>query len=192
MRKINGIYAKNRNTINIFLIFVSLVLFIELYSLFLDIAWIRDKLKIIYIAIEGADYRSFLNAVWQVQTSVAILTITFITLIIGKLDARILGFKLNEVMLLHKSFKLNYWEKVWINTLTVILNFFYVSHANLNAVTLVFLISSFLTLSLLKESLNIITTPEKYENEVKKYIFEKLDKAIEEDNEENIKVLLKK
>ncbi|MEB2589768.1 hypothetical protein SOP87_29505, partial [Bacillus cereus] len=167
---------------------ILLILFIEIYDWIINIEWIKQKVGIIYINILDSDYRSFLNATWQVQTSIAILTITFITLILGRLDARILGFKLTEVMLLRSNkFQLNYWEKVWLNTLTVVINFFYVAHANLTGVSIIFLISSILTISLLRESLNIVIKPEQYENEIKMYILKGLDKAIDFENSKEVK-----
>ncbi|HDR8183704.1 TPA: hypothetical protein QC116_003126 [Bacillus thuringiensis] len=179
---------RNNNMIRILCMSVLLILFIEIYNWIIDIEWIKQKVGIIYITILDSDYRSFLNATWQVQTSIAILTITFITLILGRLDTRILGFKLNEVMLLKSNeLKLNYWEKVWLNTLTVVINFFYVAHANLAGVSIIFLISSLLTISLLRESLNIVTQPKRYENEMKTYILKELDKAIDFENNKEVK-----
>ncbi|HFO1031321.1 MULTISPECIES: hypothetical protein [unclassified Bacillus cereus group] len=179
---------RNNNMLRILCISILLILFIEIYDLIINIEWIKQKVGIIYINILDSDYRSFLNATWQVQTSIAILTITFITLILGRLDARILGFKLTEVMLLRSNkFQLNYWEKVWLNTLTVVINFFYVAHANLTGVSIIFLISSILTISLLRESLNIVIKPEQYENEIKMYILKGLDKAIDFENSKEVK-----
>ncbi|MGX5487281.1 hypothetical protein COC45_25825 [Bacillus cereus] len=179
---------RNNNMLRILCISILLILFIEIYDWIINIEWIKQKVGIIYINILDSDYRSFLNATWQVQTSIAILTITFITLILGRLDARILGFKLTEVMLLRSNkFQLNYWEKVWLNTLTVVINFFYVAHANLTGVSIIFLISSILTISLLRESLNIVIKPEQYENEIKMYILKGLDKAIDFENSKEVK-----
>ncbi|MDF3554654.1 hypothetical protein COM99_26470 [Bacillus cereus] len=179
---------RNNNMLRILCISILLILFIEIYDWIINIEWIKQKVGIIYINILDSDYRSFLNATWQVQTSIAILTITFITLILGRLDARILGFKLTEVMLLRSNkFQLNYWEKVWLNTLTVVINFFYVAHANLTGVSIIFLISSILTISLLRESLNIVIKPEQYENEIKMYILKGIDKAIDFENSKEVK-----
>ncbi|MDE7554485.1 hypothetical protein, partial [Bacillus tropicus] len=179
---------RNNNMLRILCMSILLILFIEIYDWIINIEWIKQKVGVIYIKILDSDYRSFLNATWQVQTSIAILTITFITLILARLDARILGFKLTEVMLLRSNkFQLNYWEKVWLNTLTVVINFFYVAHANLTGVSIIFLISSILTISLLRESLNIVIKPEQYENEIKMYILKELDQAIGFENSKEVK-----
>ncbi|AJG91154.1 hypothetical protein I6G77_28020 (plasmid) [Bacillus tropicus] len=179
---------RNNNMLRILCMSILLILFIEIYDWIINIEWIKQKVGVIYIKILDSDYRSFLNATWQVQTSIAILTITFITLILARLDARILGFKLTEVMLLRSNkFQLNYWEKVWLNTLTVVINFFYVAHANLTGVSIIFLISSILTISLLRESLNIVIKPEEYENEIKMYILKELDQAIGFENSKEVK-----
>lgn len=191
MRKLWSFLKKNSRLGLLILVLIFIIGFIECYTMVLNLEWTKEKFKIIYINILVADYRSFMNAVWQVQTSVAILTITFITLIIGRLDSKIFGFKLNEVLHLRKKISLNYWDKVWLNTGTVILNFFYVSLGNISGVTLIFLISSFLTLSLLRESLNIIRKPENYELEIESYIFQELEKSIVEDNKTIIQKKLK-
>lgn len=168
------------------LIFLSILgmALIWLYGKLLEVDFVKQRFNFLYITLEESDHRSFLNAVWQVQTSISILTITFITLIMGRLHTQIHGFKLNEIMLLNKS-RFNYWEKVWINIATVGLNFFYVSIADTSSVTLTFLISLILTLSLLKESLHILRTPEDFEEVVERYIYQELDRAIEAENISN-------
>lgn len=167
---------KKRRIVLLILLFFALAL-IWGYGKLLELEYVKQHFSLLYITLEENDLRSFLNAVWQVQTSVSILTITFITLIMGRLHTQVHGFKLNEIMVLNKK-KLNYWEKVWLNIGTVGLNFFYVSMADTSSVTLVFLISLFLTVSLLMESLHILRTPEDFEQRVADYINLELENAI--------------
>lgn len=163
---------------------VCIFAFIKLYEWAVNTNLLEPLRNLVAISLKDSDYRSFLNAVWQVQTSIAVLTITFIALILNKLETRVFGMKLNEVISLPSSkFRfLNYWEKVWLNLITIALNFFYVARADLTAVSLIFLISIVLTISLFKESLDIITKPESYEKNLKNYVSQRLDEAIKKEN----------
>lgn len=181
--EITTVVKKSINIFKIILFLIGLILFVEIYEWVITLKIIKEWFSVIFISLSNSDYRSFLNATWQVQTSIAILTITFITLILGKLEIKIFGFKLNELISLNNSkFKMNYWEKVWLNIITVAINFFYVAQANLTAVSIVFLISIILTILLLKESLDIIMKPETYEEKLKGYVLQKLNEEIKNEN----------
>ena len=95
--------SKNVNIMKIIFLCISIVIIIFLYEQLIKTNFINKELKIIFIPLSDMDYRTYLNTVWQVQTSISILTITFITLVLNKLDYRILGFKLNEIISISES-----------------------------------------------------------------------------------------
>lgn len=140
-------------------------------------------LNFVYINMGLDDIRSFLFTVWQVQTSVSVLSITFVTIVLTRIEHKILGMTVTEVLLLRKKrLLLNYWEKVLLSIVIVIMNMFFVSHEKLGASTLLFLINGGIILSLLVESLRIIIDPESQYQKVVKFLEKNIDEIVEREN----------
>jgi hypothetical protein len=140
-------------------------------------------LNFVYINMGLDDIRSFLFTVWQVQTSVSVLSITFVTIVLTRVEHKILGMTVTEVLLLRKKrLLLNYWEKVLLSIVIVIMNMFFVSHEKLGASTLLFLINGGIILSLLVESLRIIIDPESQYQKVVKFLEKNIDEIVEREN----------
>jgi hypothetical protein len=165
-----------------YLFFISLLLIV--YDEILNNYLPKKKfLSFLYINMGLDDIRSFLFTVWQVQTSVSVLSITFVTIVLTRIEHKILGMAVTEVLLLRKKrLLLNYWEKVLLSIVIVIMNMFFVSHEKLSASTLLFLISGGIILSLLVESLRIIIDPESQHRKVIKFLEKNIDEIVEQEN----------
>lgn len=128
-----------------------------------------------YINIQESDYRSFINTVWQVQASISLLFITLTSLIIGNLDKSIYGQKVSEIILIRKNCEITYWDKVIISILLSIINFYFVSHGDLEGTTFIFMISIYITVLLIYDTFKLLFKLDDYESKVKIYIQENMD-----------------
>ncbi|MGE8022116.1 hypothetical protein ACQKOM_25065 [Peribacillus frigoritolerans] len=165
-------------------IYLTVILFCTLlYDFIINSTSFPFKfLGFIYIDIPEQDIRSFLYTVWQVQTSISILSITFITIILVKLDQRILGMTLTDVLLINNRILLNYWETVLMSILVIFANLVFVSRGMLSASTLIFLFSGGIILKLLFDSLMVIINPEAQHKKVIVYLENNIDKFLEKEN----------
>lgn len=176
---------KNKQ-INVFKIIIYLtviLLFTVIYEFVVSSSlFSREFFGFIYLNIEEQDIRSFLYTVWQVQTSISILSITFITIILAKLDQRILGMTLTDVLLIKHRTLLNYWETVLLSISIIFANLFFVSRGMLSASTLIFLFSGVIIFKLLFDSLTVIINPEAQNKRVIIFFENSIDKILDEED----------
>lgn len=76
--------------------------------------------SIFYIKSDKSQIYNLINTIWQVRGVVSLLSIILISLIINKLDSRMYGQTVKDVLLIRKFYNFNYWDKVIIALILVI------------------------------------------------------------------------
>lgn len=117
------------------------------------------------ISIENLMYYT-----WQVQVTIALISISLTSLIIGRLDRKIYGQSVKEILMLSKKMQLTYIDKIILVILLSVVNLWFVMYGMLGALIVIFIISIIGVLDLIIDSYNILFNPEKYEEKVKEYI----------------------
>jgi hypothetical protein len=139
--------------------------------------------RFIYIDMDESSLTSFLFTVWQVQTALSLLSLTLVTIILVKLESRVLGMSMTDILLIKKdNLWLNYWEMIFVSIVIIIANLYFVSHEMLSGATLLFLLSGVTILILLVESLKVIMNPEAQYQKVLKFLEKGINQSLSEED----------
>lgn len=138
--------------------------------------------QIFYIDINDSDCRALMNTIWQVQAAISLLSITLVSLMISKLDIKIYGQSIKEILLLRKFYELSYWDKVVLTIILAVGNLYFVSKGILSGTCIIFVINGFIILIIFKATFEIITESKRYKDKVTKYMENTINEGIEKDD----------
>lgn len=144
-------------------------------SILIALAWMlivnTGKLPaLFYLDPQKISIDNLMYYTWQVQVTIALISISLTSLIISKLDRKVYGQSVKEILMITKKLQLTYIDKIILVILLSVLNLWFIMYGILPALIVVFIISIVGVLDLIIDSYNILLNPEKYEDKVKKYI----------------------
>ncbi len=134
----------------------------------LDILWFKNN-PIIWIG----NYSAVVLAIWEIQTTIASLTLASVAFILAKIDASHYGISIKSLLHLSKRFpriELSFWEKILCSIVLPAITWIFVILDNITAATFLFLFTVYLATSILLECINVITKSEKYSDWAKKVV----------------------
>lgn len=126
--------------------------------------------KFFYLDPQKINIENLMFYTWQVQVTLALISISLTSLILGRLEERCYGIMIKEILVLNRSISLTYIEKIFMVILLGIINLWFIIYGNLPILMWVFVMSSLIILWLIYDTINILINPNVYEKEIKGYI----------------------
>lgn len=183
MLRIVGVFMKNVNRYIKYIIVVIIFFAFECTPNF----FLPDSIfRFAFIYITGSELHDNAIAVWQVQTSISLITLTVIALITNRLDVEYYGVYLREWIQISHPKRLNYLDTIIISIIFIFLNYFNVLYCRLNSAVSVLLLNMFLIINFIYDICTLLFTPEKYKKEIETDYLKKALKSVERENEYGI------
>lgn len=131
-----------------------------------------------YIDSSKIDISNLMFYTWQVQVTIALISISLTSLIVGNLERKIFGQNIKEILMITTKFQLTYIDKIILVILLSVINFWFIIYNNLPGLIVMFIFSIIGVLDLIIDSYSIVFNPEKYEYRVRNYVDLNLQKAL--------------
>lgn len=133
-----------------------------------------------YLDKEKVNIENLMYYSWQVQVTIALISISLTSLIISKLDERIYGQTLKDIIMgVESKHYINYIDKIVMVILISVMNMWFIIYNNLPGVMINFLITIYAVLNLITDTCNILFNSKVYEERVKNYIYFEADKKLD-------------
>jgi hypothetical protein len=139
-------------------IVVSILLGLVVY--FLDVV-LFQKIAVIFLE----NYSDVVLSVWEIQATVATLTIAVTAFIIGKFNNNFYGISVKELLYFPRKkerIMLSFWDAIFTSILIITISWFFAILNNIASITVILLISLLVTEYIVHESIIILTKPEQY------------------------------
>ncbi|MBS3199861.1 hypothetical protein [Turicibacter bilis] len=145
--------------IGIFTFLISIVIFV--YTVVIDQGFFPS---FFYIDGTNRDIESLVNTIWGIQVTISLVSITLVSIIVGKMDRKLYGLKISDLLAIHKKsyFKLTYFECIGLVVILAGINIFSVIHVSLPATMLFFIINLILLGYILLKTYDVLTKEEQY------------------------------
>lgn len=127
---------------------------------FFDITVLQKK-PIIFLS----NYSDVVISIWQVQATMASLTLASTAFILGKIENSYYGISIKNLLHLPRNnpkIELSFWEKIICSILVPITTLTFVVLDNITSVTCLFVFTGYLATSILVECINVITRSDLY------------------------------
>lgn len=148
-----------------------------IYKLIVDNGFARLP-KIIYLDPKKISIENLMFYTWQVQVTIALISITLTSLIIGNLDKTLYGQSVSKVLTITAKWRMNYIEKILFVISLAIINFFCITLRCLPALVIIFFISVGGVIDLIRDSYAILFNLPKYTGRTKNYVYIEMQKSI--------------
>jgi hypothetical protein len=130
------------------------------------------------------NYSNIIYIIWQIQATFTGLILAVLSLIVGKLDEKFLGFSVKELLFIHSqnTVHLNLWETVILALCSIIISGISIFFNSMVSISGIFLITFATIVFLTWNCINIIIQTDKYEERAKKFISDIATVALSEPN----------
>lgn len=172
-------FKKNNYVMDILIIVV--VIFISFYIK------IYNKEILNLINLIEINNSSFAMGLWQVQITISLISISLVSIALSTINNVILGQRMSEVLMIRKSLKITYWDKIFIAFGLGIINFIYVANETISSEIFIFFINMIIVIISIKDTFVIISDDTKFVKVVKEYIIFKNDNAVYDNLSRSIK-----
>ena len=126
--------------------------------------------------IAKANTSEFSGILWQVEASISLLSITFVALLLYRIDSRFFGVSIKDRLFYKKrGIFLNYWEKIVLSIMLTFFNYYFVIMEKFNASVFVFFVNCAYIILIFIATFEVIND----DMRIKAVIREKLIKCIE-------------
>ena len=134
------------------------------------------------------NYSDVVLTIWEVQTTIASLTVASVAFILSKIDIRYYGISIKDLLHLPRYFpkiNLSFWEKLICSIILPAVTWFFVILNNMTVVVFFLFITVYFTTSILIECINVITRSSFYEDWAQKIIDQLVNTIIASSNSED-------
>lgn len=134
----------------------------------LDITWLQ-KNPIIWLS----NYSDVVLTIWEIQTTIASLTLASAAFILGKIDNSHYGISIKSLLHLSRHFpkiELSFWEEIICSIVLPVITWPFVILDNITSASFLFLFTVYLSTSILVECINVITKSEIYSDWAKQVV----------------------
>lgn len=144
-----------------------------------------------YIDGINRDIEALIQTIWGIQVSLSLVSISLVSIVVGKMDKKLYGLKLSEVLGIQKRsyFRLTYFERISLVVILAVLNIFSVIYIVLPATMLLFLINFWLLGDILFQTYDLLTNEEKYFKLCKDYLQLEMQLKVDNKKSQFIKLL---
>lgn len=133
-----------------------------------------------YLDSKTINIENLMFYTWQVQVTIALISISLTSLIIGNLETRIYGQSIKSILMITNKLQVTYIDKIILVILLSVINLWAIIYNSLSTLMVIFIFSVIGVLDLILDSFNILFNPAKYEYKVKKYIDNNVNMLLEE------------
>lgn len=189
---------KNINMFGTFKIKYVLLRLLVLWGILFIVSIFTNNIAISVLPVRADELNNMICDMWEVQTTISVMSIALIALIINKLDDRIYGQSIKDILMIKginhnpikKFFIPNYIYQISIAILLSAINIFSVMFNNLVLTVGLFGFNVFYISLLLLDSYKILFTPEIFKVITLKFLNDKFKEALETKNTSDIKILI--
>ncbi|EOU2018723.1 hypothetical protein C5S21_14870, partial [Clostridium perfringens] len=143
-----------------------------------------------YLNSKNVNIENLMFYTWQVQVTIALISISLTSLIISNLETKIYGQSIKDILMITNKFQLTYIDKIILVILLSVINLWAIMYNSLPILVIIFIFSIIGVLDLILDSFNILFNPSEYEVKVKKYIDNNVRNLLE-DKDNNINEIIK-
>lgn len=143
-----------------------------------------------YLNSKNVNIENLMFYTWQVQVTIALISISLTSLIISNLETKIYGQSIKDILMITNKFQLTYIDKIILVILLSVINLWAIMYNSLPILVVIFIFSIIGVLDLILDSFNILFNPSEYEVKVKKYIDNNVRNLLE-DKDNNINEIIK-
>ncbi len=190
---------KNINMFGTFKIKYILLRLAILWGISFIVSIFTNNIAISLLPIKHDELNNMICDMWEVQTTISVMSIALIALIINKLDDRIYGQSIRDILMIKGVFKTNPMKKFFIPnyiyqiSLAILLsaiNIFSVMFNNLVLTVGLFGFNIFYISLILLDSYKILFAPEIFKIITLKFLDAKFKEALATKNTTDIKILI--
>lgn len=139
-----------------------------------------------YLDSNKINIENLMYYMWEVQVTIALISISLVSLIVGKLDYKIYGIDIKSILMMKQWFILNYIEKIVYIIALSVLNMWFIFYSFLPGLVAIFIFSIIGIVMLLVDSFLVLFNDDKCKN----IIINELVKIIHKSkNESDLKVI---
>lgn len=110
------------------------------------------------------------DIIWQIQASISLLSITFMSIILGWLDNKFYGIPVKKMLSMSGGCWLTYWDKVFLCLMLIPVNLIFVICKNVSCSIILFIISIAFIILMFRDTLEIVVNDKQLQTKAKKYI----------------------
>lgn len=125
---------------------------------------------VFYLDPKSINIENLMFYAWQVQVTIALISISLTALIVSNLETRIYGQTIKSILMINEKLKVTYFDKIILVIILSVANLWAIMYRCLPIVIIIFIFSNAGVLDLILDSFNILFNTSKYEIKVKKYI----------------------
>lgn len=140
---------------------------------FFDIVCLQ-KNPIVWVS----NYSDVVLTIWEIQTTIASLTLASAAFILAKIDDSYYGISIKNLLHLSRHYpkiELSFWEEIICSIVLPVVTWFFVIFDNITAASFLLLFTVYLSTSILSECINVITKSEIYSDWAKQVVDQLVD-----------------
>lgn len=176
-------------------IFKIVIYMLILFAIAIIYELIIDKCSSIlpgffYLDTKIITIENLMYYMWQVQVTMALISISLTSLIIGKLDYKIYGLDFKSILMISSRFELNYIEKIMYIIILSIANLWFILYGKLPCLMIFFIMDMISIIQIIIDSYIILFNSGKYKDKIRNYLYDKINDITEKSGIKDVTMIL--